>query len=141
MDTFLGIPIVFLLKVIPVLLVFGGLLSVVPILVLAERKICAWIQNREGPNRVGILGPDSPLEIFGIKSGNTRILGGFAQPLADAIKLIAKEAFIPAGADKALYILAPIFAMLPPFLSFAVIPIAPDLKIGATTILMQVADL
>jgi len=141
METFLGIPIVYLLKLIPVILVFAGLLNIVPLLVLAERKICAWIQNRVGPNRVGLLGPDSPLEILGIKTGNTRILGGFMQPLADAIKLITKEAFIPAGADKVLYILAPIFAMLPPFLAFAVIPVGPDLKIFGETVKMQVADL
>jgi len=131
----------YLLKFIPVLMVFGGLLGVVPLLVLLERKLSAWIQHRDGPSRVGILGPDSPLEIFGIKSGSRRILGGFAQPLADAIKLITKEVFVPAGADRLLFALAPVFALLPPFVAFAVIPVGPDLIFGDTVIKLQVADL
>ncbi|HYG77567.1 MAG TPA: complex I subunit 1 family protein [Planctomycetota bacterium] len=139
--SFLGIPDEYLLKLIPVLIVFFGLLNVVPLLVFLERKVCAWIQNREGPNRVGILGPDSPLEILGINTGKTRFLGGFMQPLADAIKLITKEYFIPAGADRLLFMLGPVFAMLPPLLAFVVIPVAPDLKIGDWVIKMQVADL
>jgi len=137
----LGIPDEYWFKLIPVALVFGGLLNVVPLLVFLERKVCAWIQNREGPNRVGVFGPDSPLEIFGINTGKTRFLGGFMQPLADAVKLITKEYFIPAGADRLLFMLGPVFAMLPPLLAFIVIPVGPDLRIGEHLIKMQVADL
>src|SRR6185295_14162391 len=129
------------LKLIPVLIVFGGLLAIVPLLVFLERKVCAWIQNRVGPNRVGILGPDSPLEIFGINTGKSRILGGFMQPLADAVKLITKEYFIPAGADRLLFMLGPVFAMLPPLLAFVVIPVGPDIKLWDTLVKLQVADL
>jgi NADH-quinone oxidoreductase subunit H len=129
------------LKLIPVLIVFGGLLNIVPLLVFLERKICAWVQDRVGPNRVGILGPDSPLEILGINSGRTRFLGGFMQPLADAIKLFTKECFMPAGADKVLFTMAPFFALMPPLLAFIVIPVASDFKVGEYVVKMQVADL
>jgi NADH-quinone oxidoreductase subunit H len=128
-------------KLVPVLLVFGGLLSIVPLLVFLERKICAWIQDRVGPNRVGILGPDSPFEILGIKTGNRRFLGGFAQPLADAIKLIFKEAFVPAKADRLLFALGPFFALMPPLLAFIVMPVGPDFSAWGQSIKLQVADL
>jgi len=135
----------YLVKLIPVLLVFLGLLNTVPILVFLERKICAWIQNRDGPSRVGVLGPDSPLEILGINTGPWRILGGFMQPLADAVKLITKEVFVPAGADKVLFTLGPVMSLLPPLLAFIVIPAGPDFKIftetGSYLVKFQVADL
>src|SRR5579862_5648350 len=117
------------LKFIPVLIVFGGLLSIVPLLVFLERKVRAWIQDRVGPNRVGIFGPDSPLEIFGINSGNKRFMGGFMQPLADAIKLFTKEVFVPAGADRLLFMAAPFFALMPPLLAFIIIPVGPDFPV------------
>ena len=129
------------LKLIPVFVVIGGLLGVVPLLVYFERKICAWLQDRIGPNRVGLLGPDSPLEVLGINSGNTRILGGLLQPLADAVKLFTKESFIPAGADRLLFTMAPFFALLPPMLAFIVIPVGSDFTIGGNTVMLQVADL
>ena len=131
----------YLLKLIPVAIVFGGLLNVVPLLVFLERKICAWVQDRVGPNRVGILGPDSPLEILGINTGKTRFLGGFMQPLADAIKLFTKECFMPAGADRVLFTMAPFFALMPPMLAFIVIPVGSDFKIGEHVVMLQVADL
>jgi len=135
----------YVLKLIPVLIVFGGLLQIVPVLVFLERKICAWAQDRVGPNRVGLFGPDSPLEILGINSGKRRFLGGFMQPLADAIKLFTKEVFMPAGADRVLFTLAPFFALMPPMIAFAVIPVGSAFAItwGDKTypVLMQVANL
>jgi NADH-quinone oxidoreductase subunit H len=130
-----------LIKLIPVVVVFMGLLNTVPLLVFLERKICAWIQDRVGPNRVGILGPDSPLEILGLETGHMRILGGFMQPLADAVKLFTKEIFVPAGADKTLFLLGPLMALLPPMLAWAVIPVAPDITLFGYTVKMQIADL
>jgi len=134
-----------ILKLIPVALVIGALLNVVPLLVFLERKICAWIQDRVGPSRVGIIGPDSPLEILGINTGYTRILGGLMQPLADAVKLFTKEVFVPAGADKFLFTMGPFFALLPAMLAWVVIPIGPDfgVELGDTVyrVQLQVADL
>lgn len=135
----------YLLKLIPVLVVFGGLLQIVPLLVFLERKICAWAQDRVGPNRVGLFGPDSPLEILGINSGKTRFLGGFMQPLADAVKLFTKEVFMPAGADRVLFTLAPFFALMPPMIAFVVIPVGSDFAISidgqSHNVMMQVANL
>lgn len=129
-------------KLLPVLLVFGAVLAVVPLLVYLERKVCAWIQNRVGPNRVGLLGPDGLAQgVLGFSGGGKRILGGLLQPLADAIKLISKEDFIPAQADKFLFSLAPFFALLPPFLTFVVVPVGADLTFGGTTVPLIVADL
>lgn len=76
------------------------------ILILLERKISAWIQRRVGPNR---LGP-----------------GGMFQTLADALKLIAKEDVIPAGADKAVYILSPLLIFSSAVALWVVIPFGPD---------------
>ena len=129
-------------KLLPILLVFGGLLAVVPLLVFLERKICAFIQERVGPNRVGLLGPDSAIEgIFGSGLTTGRILGGFMQPLADAVKLLAKEDIIPRGVDKFLFTLAPFFALLPPFLAFIVIPVGADVVWNGQLIKLLVADL
>jgi NADH-quinone oxidoreductase subunit H len=131
----------YVIKLLPLAIVLGGVLSVVPILVYLERKISAWIQDRIGPNRVGLLGPDSPLEIFGIRGTKSRILGGWLQPLADVVKLITKETLIPARVDRVLYTMAPFFALLPPLLAFIVIPVGPDIKLGGLPVELQVADL
>lgn len=131
-----------LIKLIPVAIVFGGLLGIVPFLVFLERKVCAKLQDRDGPTRVGLLGPDSPLTgIFGINTGKRRILGGFLQSLPDAVKLITKEAFVPAGADRFLFAMGPFFALMPPLLAFIVIPVGPDFELFGHTVKLQVADL
>jgi NADH-quinone oxidoreductase subunit H len=131
----------YLLKLIPVLLVFVGVLSTVPVLVILERKICAWIQERVGPNRVGLLGPDSPFDGLGFNTGTKRVVGGWLQPIADVVKLIAKEFIIPARAERGLYMLAPMLALLPPLLAFIVVPVGPDLALGTKTLMLQAADL
>ncbi len=70
--------------------------------ILLERKVCAWIQDRIGPNRVG------PLGLF--------------QPLADGIKLFFKEDYTPKVVDFWLFILAPAFIVIPAFIGWAVVP-------------------
>lgn len=82
--------------------VFGGLLGCVHVMVYVERRVCAGIQSRLGPNLVGPF--------------------GFLQPLADAVKMVFKEDIVPKQADKFLYILAPLFVVIPPFLAFTAIP-------------------
>lgn len=110
-----------------VALVVGAVLSVVPYLVMAERKICAWMQDRKGPNRVGILG-----------LGNRLALG---QPLADGIKLLFKEDLVPSGADRRLFAVAPILVLVPALATFAIIPFGCDVTLFGHRVALQVADL
>ncbi|HXU24654.1 MAG TPA: NADH-quinone oxidoreductase subunit NuoH [Tepidiformaceae bacterium] len=78
--------------------------------VLGERKIIGRIQSRYGPNRVGMF--------------------GVLQPIADAIKLLSKEALTPKGADKAVMWIAPVVFVMPAVMLFAVIPFGPRMIIA-----------
>jgi NADH-quinone oxidoreductase subunit H len=86
-----------------------GLLTAAAYLVLLERWMAAWIQDRLGPNRVGI--PLTNIKMFGL-----------GQPLADGLKFIFKEEFTPNHVDKALFGLAPIMIMTAAMAIFAAIP-------------------
>ena len=86
-----------------ILLLVVPLLLSVAYLTLAERKIIGWMQLRKGPNRTGFL--------------------GLLQPIADALKLIFKEPIIPRGADKFLFLLAPIITFSLAMIGWAAIPI------------------
>jgi NADH-quinone oxidoreductase subunit H len=101
-----------------------GLLAVilgfVSYTVYAERKVCAFIQDRVGPNRVGI-----PLTLFGAKKDIPFF--GLGQPIADAVKLLLKENFIPAGVNKFYYWIAPKLSMIPAILVLAVLPFGSSL--------------
>ena len=101
--------------------VFFVILTLAAYLVLAERRILAWIQDRKGPNRVGPL--------------------GLLQPLADLIKLLTKEDLVPAAADKWLFYLAPAMAAIPAILIFSVIPFGAPLTINGHTVPLLIADL
>ena len=79
--------------VIPVVLLTGVILAV-----WIERRGAAFIQDRVGPNRV---------HIFGFRNA------GLMQPIADALKLLVKEDFMPEKADRFLFFLAPAFSMIP----------------------------
>ena len=102
-------------------LVLFVILTLAAYLVFAERKILAWIQDRKGPNRVGPL--------------------GLLQPLADLIKLLAKEDVVPAAADRWLFYLAPAMAAIPAIMTFAVIPFGAPLELAGRTVPLVVADL
>ncbi len=78
---------------------------------LLERRVIARFQSRVGPNRAG---PQ-----------------GLLQPLADGVKLIFKEEVIPASADKWTFILAPMLAVIPAFVVFAVIPLGGSINCSA----------
>ena len=78
-------------------------------MVLLERWIAAWVQDRLGPNRVGI--PLTRIKLFGL-----------GQPLADGLKIIFKEEYTPSHVDKVLYILAPISILAAAVATFAVVP-------------------
>jgi len=91
---------------------------------LLERKVLARLQARVGPNRAGYI----PLPRR--KGGKERrLLAGFMQPAADAVKLFFKEDPTPAKVDKPVYNLAPMLAVIPAILILAVIPWAPALNI------------
>lgn len=102
-------------------LIFAVVLTMAAYLVLAERKILGRIQMRHGPNRVGPF--------------------GLMQPLADVIKLLTKEDFMPERADKWLFLLAPGLTAVTALLSFAVVPFAPPITIFGREMPMVVCDL
>ena len=88
--------------VIKVMLIIAPLLLVVAYVTFWERKVIGWMQVRIGPNRVGPW--------------------GLIQPIADGLKLMLKEVVIPSGADKTVFLLAPVFAFAPALFAWAVIP-------------------
>jgi NADH-quinone oxidoreductase subunit H len=94
---------------------------------LLERKLLARLQHRVGPNRAGYI----PIPRRG--GGERRLLGGIMQPAADAVKLFFKEDATPDRADRVVYNLAPILAVLPAILILAVIPWAPEINIFGVT--------
>jgi NADH-quinone oxidoreductase subunit H len=96
-------------------IVFLVVMPMVAYTVYAERKVCALIQDRVGPNRVG-----APLTLLGMKKDLPLL--GLGQPVADAVKLLLKEDFTPAHVNKFYYWLAPALAMIPSLLVLAVIP-------------------
>ncbi|MDX1837794.1 NADH-quinone oxidoreductase subunit NuoH [Legionella taurinensis] len=88
--------------IIKILIIVVPLLIAVAYLTYAERKVIGYIQVRIGPNRVGFK--------------------GLLQPFADLIKLITKEIIIPTKSNKYLFIIAPLFALAPSLVGWAVIP-------------------
>lgn len=90
-------------------IMMGGLATGAAYLVLLERKMAAWVQDRIGPNRVGI--PLTKIRLFGL-----------GQPLADGLKIVLKEDFTPSHVDRRLFTLAPIVILVAAFAAFAVIP-------------------
>jgi NADH-quinone oxidoreductase subunit H len=116
-------PTVFFLvtSVIKILVVFTVLMTSVALLTLAERRICAFMQDRLGPNRVGPF--------------------GLLQPAADGLKNFVKEETYPAQAETWLFVLAPALSFTPALLTFAVIPFAAPLATKWGIVPMVVADL
>jgi NADH-quinone oxidoreductase subunit H len=96
--------------------IVAPLMVAVAYLTLWERKLIAWMQVRLGPNRV---------TFFGI-----RWLGGLAQPIADGLKLLVKEIIVPSGANKVLFVLAPVMAIMPALAAWAVVPFDPELVLA-----------
>jgi NADH-quinone oxidoreductase subunit H len=83
----------------------GGILTTCAYLILLERKLSAWMQDRVGPNRVGPF--------------------GMLQPLADGLKFLLKEEVIPDQVNKILFLVAPTISLFTTMLAFAVVPFGP----------------
>lgn len=104
-------------------IIFLVILPLVSYTVYAERRVSALIQDRVGPNRVGI-----PLSILGFKKDvQLPFLGGLGQPIADAVKFLLKEDLTPGHVNKFYYWLAPCLAMVPAILTIAVVPFGSSL--------------
>jgi NADH-quinone oxidoreductase subunit H len=93
-----------------IMVVIGPLLIAVAYLTLAERRVIGFMQLRKGPNVVG------PFGLF--------------QPFADALKLMAKETIMPAGANKIVFMIAPMLTFILSLVAWAVIPFGEDLVIA-----------
>jgi NADH-quinone oxidoreductase subunit H len=102
-------------------LVLGFVLGLAAYLVLLERVLLGRIQIRYGPNRVG------PYGLF--------------QPIADGMKLMFKEDFIPDQANRTIFLLAPAVVATTALLMFAVVPFGPDLVIAGQKIPMVITDI
>jgi NADH-quinone oxidoreductase subunit H len=103
---------------------FAFLMVTVLISIVMERKVVGWMQLRIGPNRHGPW--------------------GMLQSLADGVKLMLKEDVVVKGADKFVYLLAPILGAIPAFMAIAVIPFGPpgnEVSIFGTRTAMQLTDL
>lgn len=109
-----------IIVVVKAVLVFVVVLVSVLFMVWYERKVISYMQNRVGPNRAGPY--------------------GLLQSLADGTKLFFKEALLPAKADKRVYRLAPLLAVVPAFLVFSIVPIGGTIDIAHHTTRLQLAD-
>ncbi|BBY07627.1 NADH-quinone oxidoreductase subunit NuoH [Mycobacterium noviomagense] len=101
--------------------VFVFLVLTVLAAILLERKLLGRMQMRYGPNRVGPW--------------------GYLQSLADGIKLALKEAIVPAGVDRPVYLLAPIISTIPAITAFAFIPFGPQVSVFGHRTQLQLTDL
>ncbi len=114
---FLTTPWVFLIwtTIVKASVLLSIVLGLVSLTVYAERRVSALIQDRVGPNRVGI-----PMTLLGGKKDI--FLWGLGQMIADPVKLLLKENFQPASVNGFYYWLAPKLVMIPPILVLAVLP-------------------
>lgn len=104
-----------------VVVVFLGLMVAVMLYIWMERKVVADFQTRMGPMRAGPR--------------------GMMVTLADGMKLFFKEGITPTNADRPVYLVAPMIAMMPAFLAFAVIPFGTQVTLFGHVVPFQVADL
>src|ERR1700685_1277331 len=95
--------VVWLIVLAKLLIVFVIVMASVIFMIMYERKAIARLGNRWGPNRAG---PK-----------------GWLQAVADGTKLAFKEGLVPAGADKVIYFMAPVIALVPAFVAFSIVPI------------------
>lgn len=117
----LGLPMMYYIAMVAkVLVAFIFVLLTVAYATYAERKIIGHMQQRLGPMRTG--------------------WHGLLQPIADGVKLFFKEEIIPAEASKFAFLLAPLIALIPAFITFAVIPFGGVIEVAGYKIPLQVAS-
>ena len=124
-----------------VFLTFVVIMPLVTVAVYFERRISAVIQDRVGPNRVGV-----PLTLLGFKKDWQPFgIGGLAQAAADGLKFILKEDFVPAHVRTFYYWLAPCMTIIPALLTCVVLPFGSELNLSllglAHPVKMVIADL
>jgi NADH-quinone oxidoreductase subunit H len=110
-------------------IMLGFAIALAAVLTWMERRQSAMMQDRIGPERAYLLPPQK-----GKTLGRIR-LWGLVHPIADSLKLAAKEDFVPPRANKLMFTIAPIFALAPALLVFAVIPFGPPVlldQLGST---------
>jgi len=110
-------PLEIAVNLVKTILIFLMMVQLVPILVWVERRGSAFIQNRFGPNRIGPL--------------------GLVQLLADAVKFLTKEDFVPDKANKFLFYAAPVFALIPATVAYMAIPMSTPLILDDMKFLIQ----
>jgi NADH-quinone oxidoreductase subunit H len=115
-------------------LTFMVVLPLVPISVYFERRFSAIIQDRVGPNRVGV-----PLTLLGAKKDFSFF--GLIQPMADGVKLFLKEDFTPSHVRKAFYWLAPALTVVPSLVTVCVVPFGGDITVNGQAHKLVIADL
>lgn len=108
-------------SLIKIVVVVHLLLIGVMAMILAERKVSGWIQDRHGPNRVGPW--------------------GILQPIADGIKFLLKEDLVPDHVDKPIYLLAPAIILVPALVTCGVVPFGSSITISGYEIPLQIADI
>ncbi len=113
-----------MVKIIFILTITVGFFA--PVLTWVERKQSAMMQDRVGANRADIFG-FTALGLFHI--------------IADALKMFTKEDFIPQGANRALHTLAPIIALIPAILTFAVVPFGGQYTLWGQEVNLVISDL
>jgi NADH-quinone oxidoreductase subunit H len=111
----------FLVPLLKIVIVLNATLVGVTYMVLLERKVIAWAQSRLGPMRVGPY--------------------GILQPVADAVKLMIKEDITPVRADKWVFTAAPIIAMVPALIVYAVIPFGPEVSLFGREVTLYITDI